>query len=1496
MEIGDIVCFQDTQFFNGAVQLGWVLEKPELAREVARAFVFHGPRYHGVDNAEQEGIEGAYRLKDTASFLLDLVRSMQTAASGREVNPYWLAVAGYGSGKSHLSVTIAAILSDPDGETAAQVLEQVHSADADIGAALQEILKSLGKPVLVLPIDGSKGFHLGTALSRVVFAQLDGAGVDADAVRALSPRFETAEQFVERNYAFRADAFSAGMPGRDAAAICAALREQDEDAFDAVNAIYAASNGHPIPVEGQESAQALIETLSKVYCAEDGPFSHVLILFDELGLYLEHAADHPERAGARVLQELFQGVQDNSNRAHFVGFIQYELKSYLKRFASSDLKHLQRYITRFDGAAKWYLSTNLETLFAHMMRKDPRALDALWIRAAPADQCRQTWQRLSLALPDFKRVSVWGDQARFAQVIHQGCWPLHPLAVWFLTRQQGLVQQRSALAFVKDVVEKLKHQPALDGTHLRQVGAADLVLDYMLPELVAAERNGGSTVAETLETLLSRHEASLDRIQRQVLAGIAVLDKTHVGRQTRDAIHGLLSEATALDVPTVSRTLSVLSSLGATEWNADLQRYELLSDGASRAQFEHWIRAKRQAMTADDVRQLFVRRGAVDCPIGDIKPDFDRLHDIRTPDWHFEARPTHSGIIENLVRQSFDEWWKAVLPTDAKGKLIYLYVHEDDDLPEIEKRIDACFAAELERKGIDKAPIWVVYIEDRQGRIADHLARLAILEEHVSAAEQESFRRFIPEEQERCRSALRNLVEDALKEKRFQVAGFSEPPSDRLKVAAGEIFARVYPAALPFPFDGFTTSNGGGARDSIQVARSLMAGSFNYAWIQTQPARLRNRIELVLDQCWQTLSGNGEPCTPKHPDVQALYLALRKAHQEDPTRTLLVSYRKVIAPPYGLTASSAAVLFGLLMASRDPQIAVQSNGQQLSPSNWSEKAFSHRPGRHHFEEMALGAATLSFFDGDVEARWRAFLDEWEAVDRYDEKLRYARKAAEKRTVEPVPPSMAVDFAGLQSKADHAAVKLAEVRHLIDRWHDELQRAQIQASVHHALLYGTRAVQKSRDMKDGSYWPPTLVTECDNLAELARKLVESELSRWIPLQICHSIQNVADFRKRTDEEAGFLSALGFASESAQLAAQASRSIARVEALQRYTLTLATCEDYPRQPQPTTSTPVLMLRNEIKQGDELINALEAIPTHALTTPEKMAHTSAIRQRQAILGDAVSRRQVELGKLDELQIDSETAVREAAVTVERLRQIFSGTKDEEQINDIANLLQRILGDAQSWEASDVSVERLAEIIQDQTIHQLSELRGWLENEDIEPPPQWNLEEIYRALISHRIEKAKRRSADWLRPRLAQEEQVTTLDRSASCSLARELEAAPAYLAADDLNASKRLLEAVQRRIADLEEVERQSQVVNWKAAYLAVHDVSRLDRASTEELIRAMNHPPCSLRVDEEEWQREALTHLTDHLDQLGIDDLVARIERLSQPMREALFNRVSQLMTL
>ena len=243
-----------------------------------------------------------------------------------------------------------------------------------------------------------------------------------------------------------------------------------------------------------------------------------------------------------------------------------------------------------------------------------------------------------------------------------------------------------------------------------------------------------------------------------------------------------------------------------------------------------------------------------------------------------------------------------------------------------------------------------------------------------------------------------------------------------------------------------------------------MAGSVTYPWVMAQPAKLRNRIQLVLDRSWRALNGKSEPRAPKDAAVGALYRAVEQAHQEDPSRTLLDSYREIIGPPYGLNASSAAVLLGLLLAARNPQRAIEVSGQQTTPAQWIEQAFARRPGRHRFDEVALGAATLRFFDGDAQARWRAFLDDWEAEDRYDRQVKMARDATRRLQVDPLPPTLVLDCTRLKNDADQAARKLTEVRHRIDKWQDEMQRAQVQASVHHALKYGAKAARQESEMQ------------------------------------------------------------------------------------------------------------------------------------------------------------------------------------------------------------------------------------------------------------------------------------------------------------------------------------------------------------------------------------------------------------------------------------------------
>lgn len=1491
MNIGKVIHFHKERFFEGAVQLGWMERRKDQARLAAEAFVFHGPRYHGVGDAEQEGIEGKYKLKDTASFVCDLLSSMHAGDEGHEVNPYWLAVAGYGSGKSHLALTCATLLSDPTSDTSQIILEKISQSDTKIGEKVVGYISKMDKPVLVLPLDGMNGFHLGNALSRAVFGQLQQHGVDAGAIRDLSPRFQTAEQFVERNFSVRSDRFSESLPDLDAEQICERLRENDETVYAVVDYLYSEANGHPIPVEGQESAQELIETLCNNYCGPDGAFSHVLILFDELGRYLEYASDKPQLAGDFALQQIFQGVQDNSTKVRFIGFIQYELKAYLKRFSGADLRQLQRYVTRFDTADKWYLSTNLETIFAHMIGKDENSLQEIWNQANAEHGVQKTWQRLSQCLPGFSRYPVWNDYENFSRIIAFGCWPLHPFCVWFLTRQRDLVQSRSALTFIKDIIDSIVDEDILVNGHLRQVSAAELVIRNMLPELISAEHETGGTIAETLQMQLEKFSGHLDTRQQMVLGGIAVVEKTRIGKQSREIADAMLCEATAMELSALPPVLEALSEIGAVEWNDDLGQYELLSDGATRGQFQQWLRAQQNNVKADGIRDLFVRRGIVDIDLGDIIPDFAQSHNISTPDWFFEAQLAHARSIENTIKNTFKEWQKAVLPKDAKGKIIYLYLHPEDDPAVVGERIQAVMDSELKRIKQKQAPIWVIGIADRKGVLAEHIGRLHLFDEQVAQSDQERFRRFIPDERVRSHTALKIGVQDAIKERDYWIAGISEVPTGRLRSVALHIFDQIYPKTVPFPFDGFGSAAGGGPADAAQLARGLIARQVSIPWVQSQPKRLQNRTNTVLIQSWKALLPSGVLVAPSELVVSEIYQWLEEAHQKDPQRTLLTSYQSLLAPPYGFNASSAALMLSLLLGVDSPPRRIEQAGELVVSSEWIQQSFPSQRGRHHFNEDVLATTCLRFLTEDAECRWRSLLNNWESEKNYSIIIKFAKEAERMILEDPIPEKLEGNYKYLRDRSEEAVANILTLENQINDWERGLENAERKSSVEHAIKIGGQVFHKHKNMEESSQWSEYYIKECEDLCMLARSIISVGINSWISRQICQTASQVSDFRHQAEKYTKTLHELGFRKESELLSNQALSSIYRVEKQQEFSLTLAQCNDYPRQPEPTDSASVRTLRDEISLGNDLKKGVEGASA-ALSQAEIDAHVNAINKRQVKLQAALKKQQNILGAMYSLSLETKEDVREALTKVNRVRGIFVGTPDEGEVNDLVVQLERIISDFSAWETSDVSMEHLEEILTIQIQSQLTSLLAYFEEKEIESA--WDIEKIYHNLMSEELASISRRSREWMQPRLDLASKIPSFDRQRCEDLKKELSSVPAFLSTQyviDVKESHHLLEA---RISELDELERKAIVVTWQQQYHNLTKINDLDKHDTEELLLGLVNPPCILRSEEHKMLTPIKNKLIAHLDKMSIDELISRIEKLSASQQRQIMELLNDIL--
>lgn len=605
-------------------------------------------------------------------------------------------------------------------------------------------------------------------------------------------------------------------------------------------------------------------------------------------------------------------------------------------------------------------------------------------------------------LPGFSRYPVWSDPERFERIIAKGCWPLHPFAVWFLTQQRDLVQSRSALTFIKDVIDSISNEDAQANGRLRQVSAAELVVRSMLPELLSAERETGGTTAETLQMLFEKFSGHLDNLQKMVLAGIAVVEKTRIGKQTREIANALLCEATAMEPLSLSTTLEALSELGALEWNDDLGQYELLSDGATRGQFQQWLRTQQAGFNADGIRDLFVRRGSSDIGLGNVTSDFAQSREISTPDWFFEAQLAHVNTVENVIHSALQNWQLATAPKDAKGKVIYLYLHPDDDIIAVGELVQSHLGAALKKTGQSQAPVWVIGIEDRKGAIADHIGRLYLFDELMPDSDQERFRRFIADERERSRHMLKESAKEAIKDRHYWIAGFPEAPSGRLRSVGLEVFDKVYPNTVPFLFDGFGSSAGGGPGDSVQLARGLIARQVNGPWVQAQPKRLQNRINTLLVQSWMGLSSSGKLVAPSESRTSALFKWLEKTHQDDPQWTLLNSYRALIAPPYGMNASSASVFLGFFLGLDSPPRRVEQDGELVASAEWIQQAFPAKRGQHYLDEEVLAKCRICFLSDDSEGRWRNFLAEWEAEKNYSMMLEFARKAQKMREVDALP--------------------------------------------------------------------------------------------------------------------------------------------------------------------------------------------------------------------------------------------------------------------------------------------------------------------------------------------------------------------------------------------------------------------------------------------------------------------------------------------------------------
>jgi len=1098
-KLKDIVRFRGDRLFNGAVSIDWFWTDEVKRQSAAEAFVFHGPKYHGVTQADV-GISHGHRLIDTANF----TRAVARRCRGQEDQPFTLAIAGYGTGKSHLALTLATLLSDPTNSEAEQLLQNLCSADESIGNEVRTLIQETSRPFLVVALNGMQNFDLMTEFMRQVADQVRARNIDSKGIDELRPRFRQAASLIRMSSEAVVVELLEACSIKDIDTIIDALKEQDEQVYKQVHD-YFALRGMPIRVLGGESIRDVVDVAVREYCGDGKPFTRLVILFDEFGRYTEFATVRSQIAGSGVLQNLFEAVQANADTVTFIGFIQFELNAYLQRVAPEFKNDILRYITRYQSANKSYLSVNLETLLANLLEKrNPDKLDGWFSKESSISASKEIAKSLHSWFPESQNHRLWYDSEQFHNIIRKGCWPLSPYSSWllfYLTAAGKHLQERSALFLLEDIFNSVSDiEVPEDGSWT--LSPVDLWSDAFQEELIASEETGQQgSITHAYSSVVARYGTRLAGDLVNLLRALVLSSKLGTQVITKEDAISSLAELSGIPVYKAEAGISELQEkYNVIEWDQNFRQFDILGDSVPRTQFLSFIR-QRVASSFDEKgkAQLFASKvkewsdllGNLDC-------DFAEENQVSTREWHYESVTSTFELLETNLKFAANRWTKAVEVDHARGTIVYCYVGQSldpDSASVLAKTLLRRVAKEL---GIAALPVFVVLICDEEGILGQTLAELAVLNESLTEEDRAKFGNLVGAHIEKAQKTVRTQIEDMIRRRRYIAMLSDDISAQRLSRFGTELFSRIYQKLIPFPFDGFSTARGNAADSCQQLTTDLLQSSLDYDSAIAKPAKIKNRAITVLHSSWGVFTRTGGVSKrPSYPSVRTITEKWDKALQSEGQRLCIgKALREICLPPYGANIASAGLLLGVYVAPRMEKVTVLRNGQQYAISQWLQDGIF----RGKFLDLSILENDELLLIGEKSSEWEELLDEWEDSESYYDWSRCIERAYELKERVPVPPMLGYRFMHLEKQSKEAIAILQKIENQENDALVKLKQGYEQDNVS-TLSWGAASLSdiRNRMVNEPPLWTDHQINEINPYIEQGRQAIIQIFPNWLSRQ-------------------------------------------------------------------------------------------------------------------------------------------------------------------------------------------------------------------------------------------------------------------------------------------------------------------------------------------------------------------------------------------------------------
>lgn len=1394
--VADIVEFRRDLFFDGAVQIGWFENDLVRRDKAASNFVFHGPQYHGV--AKEDVIESrGYHFTDTVSFTRRIINALESA-TGKE-SPISLAIAGYGTGKSHLGLTLATLLSEPQSEVAREIFANMKHADPAIGSSIELQVDALHAPILVIAINGMGNFDLAGELSRQALARLKSYGLDTAPIDDLWPRFQQASSFVERNFDLRQDEFIERF-GADVQEeeVLHRLASRDDLAFQWVNEIFELANGYPIRAVGQESPQQLIQTLCQHYCGREKPFHSMLILFDEFGRYLEFAAERPHIAGDAALQQIFEGVQDNSDKCSLLCLNQYELKVYLSRISRDRQSMIQRYITRYDSARKFYLSSNLETLFAHLIeKKDPQFLSEYLSSSKSVRVHLQAFEFIQKWFHGAEQQSVWRDPSLFQQIIVQGCWPLHSLATWFLCRSSDFLQQRSAITFVADAFEREKNRPLAADGQPWSISATSLCDSPLVKELVASEEYGHrGAVAQAYDTVTQKYHHDLSHAERHTLLAVLIASKLGLKVGDQQEARQAISALSGLPLQDIEQAVTELTGeYGVLEWNERFLRYEIIGDAVPRSAFLAFLDNKTQDISIEKIEEIFAAHLKAWAELDDIDPDFAAIKTISTSEWRFLTSCTHIGRVQQTINNAIHDWRSATKPDDFRGQIIYCYARSDEQLGETLNKVQKILnRAVLEVACGERIPLFIALLHDEEGKLKQILAEYSILSGPLSTEEKQKFAHFVEDHKSRILEELKIICEGLIKKREYIVPRGFQIEKKRLKKVAFDLFAQTYPKIISFPFDGFSTVRGNAVRDCRLITAELLKGTLNHEWIATQTMQTQNRAKTLLRH-WGVVGEDGEiRLHPTHQGLREIIISLDGELKTAKVINLRHVFDKLIAPPCGFNIASAGLILGIFLASRREIAVFVLHDQDIARVSWIKQAFSG----NFLNVNILNATTVRYISDSEAGEWEDLLSKWDLEQIHIARVSFWKEAQQLRERVPLPAGVLFErYTRLEEQTNESIKAIESLDNFLEKEAQYFERAFQRQNVGNLSRIGKDLLQRLDKMQvEEEKWLDEQCTFVKKLCEQAKQAVLHFFDIWLEQQSCLAAAQVGAFRHRMiDLIGGNLKAIDLPVLAEKLEKHVIKIITRIEERQKISYIIDETQAYLDSHRVHSQCRIAELREWIRGALKLIAPLTEAGNR-VDAPETGRMLNNISVFQEACKKQIKQHEERFSELFDLSFSCLEDVRGAQSDVGAIVAIFSGDKPQ-NIEELAAMQDQLLQfERDILSLSDMSISN--EALKTAVANKICDYEE-AQNDDGDLPP-WEINETYQNILNNLLEARESAASQWISEVSIPFEEIEEMTANDCQSLFIRIESTPAYLGKEQIDLIDKMRGRLQNRLDDL------------------------------------------------------------------------------------------------